>query len=72
MSKILSYMQFTYKGKRFFLYEADLSKNLPGVRYTKHGIIAIMINKNLDPIKRSLELHRLIKGRGLRLFNVKA
>lgn len=66
------YKVFKYKGKVYWVFEANLSKALPGVRYIRHGITAIMINKNLDLKKRSLELHRLITGRGLRLFNVKA
>jgi hypothetical protein len=66
MSKILSYKQFTYKGQRFFLAEADYELNkAKGFRNLVQGILFIVINKNLSQAKRSWLFHKLLKNKDL-------
>ncbi|EPY2302236.1 Uncharacterised protein [Clostridium sporogenes] len=57
--------KFKYKGKKYLLSERDLMNNIPGIRITKYGVISIIINKKLDPVKKKLMIHRFITGRGL-------
>lgn len=56
---------FKYKGHKFMFDENNFDF-LTGFRAKRNGIILVSINKNLSGRKRTLELHRLITGRGLR------
>lgn len=61
---------FKYKGKVFLVAENDTIKGeKAGVRFNNEGKgtdIIIILNKNLEPYKKRIGLHRLITGRGLR------
>lgn len=57
--------QFKYRGVKFFITENNLDF-VPGIRIRFDGINCISIFKDLPERQRQLEIHRLIKDRGLR------
>ncbi|MBV4439322.1 hypothetical protein [Clostridium tyrobutyricum] len=59
------FKQFKYKGQKFLFAENEFDF-IPGFRVKKDGWIFVSINKNLPSVKKNLEFHRLITGRGLR------
>lgn len=61
------YVSFKYRGQKFRFAKNELDF-IPGFRVKRNGIVlvSIYIYKGLSERKKSLELHRLITGRGLR------
>lgn len=59
------YVPFKYRGQKFRFAKNELDF-IPGFRVKRNGIVLVSIYKGLSERKKSLELHRLIAGRGLR------
>lgn len=67
MKKDLEYRKVKYKNIEFYLWEIPLG-NIKGFRTKINGITFICINKNMQVLEKSKELHRLIKMRKLKRF----
>lgn len=60
--------QFRYKGKRYAMSELDIDTSVfEGCCAQKDGIIVCVINHNLSFMGKQNVLHRLIKGKKLRI-----
>lgn len=71
LKKNVKCCKFKYRGRRFLLIEDKLNFGLDCFRFIKNGVVVMCVNSDLSDRKRSLEIHRLIKYRGLRIINHK-
>lgn len=61
--------KFKYRGQRFLLVEDKLNFGLDCFRFIKNGVVVMCVNSDLSDREKILEIHRLIKYRGLRIIN---
>lgn len=67
LKRNVKHCKFKYRGQRFLLIEDKLNFGLNCFRFIKKGVVVICVNSALSDREKSLETHRLIKSRGLRM-----